>query len=45
MKQRSSRVIAYVRVSSEEHAMSGLGLADQRATILRTAEARQMAAL
>jgi DNA invertase Pin-like site-specific DNA recombinase len=40
MKQRSSRVIAYVRVSSEEQALSGLGLADQRATIQRAAECR-----
>lgn len=40
MKQRSSRVIAYLRVSSEEQALSGLGLADQRATIQRTADAR-----
>ncbi|NEK59903.1 recombinase family protein [Geodermatophilus sabuli] len=40
MKQRSTRVVAYVRVSSEEQAMSGLGLADQRATIQRAAELR-----
>jgi DNA invertase Pin-like site-specific DNA recombinase len=40
MKQRSSRVIAYVRVSSEEQALSGLGLADQRTTIQRAAESR-----
>lgn len=40
MKQRSPRVLAYVRVSSEEQALSGLGLADQRATIQRTAESR-----
>jgi DNA invertase Pin-like site-specific DNA recombinase len=40
MKQRSSRVIAYVRVSSEEQALSGLGLADQRATIQRAADSR-----
>jgi DNA invertase Pin-like site-specific DNA recombinase len=41
MKQRSSRVIAYVRVSSQEQAISGLGLADQRATIERTAKHRE----
>jgi DNA invertase Pin-like site-specific DNA recombinase len=41
MKQRSNRVIAYVRVSSEEQAVSGLGLADQRATIQRAAQLRE----
>lgn len=37
MKRRSSKVIAYLRVSTEEQAVSGLGLGDQRAVI--TAEA------
>jgi DNA invertase Pin-like site-specific DNA recombinase len=32
---RSDRVIGYVRVSTEEQAVSGLGLADQRAVIAR----------
>jgi DNA invertase Pin-like site-specific DNA recombinase len=33
MKRRSNRVIGYLRVSTEEQAVSGLGLADQRAVI------------
>jgi len=33
MKRRADRVIAYCRVSTEEQAISGLGLADQRAVI------------
>jgi DNA invertase Pin-like site-specific DNA recombinase len=32
-KPRSTKVIGYLRVSTEEQAMSGLGLADQRAVI------------
>lgn len=33
VKRRSSKVIGYLRVSTEEQAVSGLGLADQRAVI------------
>ena len=33
MKKRSSKVLGYLRVSTEEQAVSGLGLADQRAVI------------
>lgn len=33
MKPRSDRVIGYLRVSTEEQVLSGLGLADQRAVI------------
>ncbi|GAB2449079.1 recombinase family protein [Nocardioides hungaricus] len=33
MKRRSDKVIGYLRVSTEEQAVSGLGLADQRAVI------------
>lgn len=40
MKSRSSRVIAYTRVSTEEQAVSGLGLADQEAVILVEAARR-----
>jgi DNA invertase Pin-like site-specific DNA recombinase len=40
MKQRSNRVIAYTRVSTEEQAVSGLGLADQRAVIATEAARR-----
>jgi DNA invertase Pin-like site-specific DNA recombinase len=36
----SSRVLAYVRVSTEEQRASGLGLADQRAVIERAAVSR-----
>ncbi len=39
-KQRSKLVIAYLRVSTEEQAVSGLGLADQRLLIDREAERR-----
>jgi DNA invertase Pin-like site-specific DNA recombinase len=39
-KQRSNLVIAYLRVSTEEQAVSGLGLADQRLVIEREAERR-----
>lgn len=40
MKTRSSRVIAYTRVSTEEQAVSGLGLADQEAVIRAEAARR-----
>jgi DNA invertase Pin-like site-specific DNA recombinase len=40
MKKRSSRVIAYTRVSTEEQAVSGLGLADQRSVIAAEAARR-----
>ncbi|WP_028653642.1 recombinase family protein [Nocardioides halotolerans] len=40
MKKRASRVIAYTRVSTEEQAVSGLGLADQRAVIAAEAVRR-----
>lgn len=33
MKRRSDKVIGYLRVSTEEQVMSGLGLADQRSVI------------
>lgn len=33
MKKRAEKVIGYLRVSTEEQAISGLGLADQRAVI------------
>ncbi|MCW2797509.1 MAG: hypothetical protein JWM79_3006, partial [Nocardioides sp.] len=33
MKRRSDKVIGYLRVSTEEQAVSGLGLGDQRAVI------------
>lgn len=33
MKKRSDKVIGYLRVSTEEQAVSGLGLADQRSVI------------
>lgn len=33
MKKRSAKVLGYLRVSTEEQAASGLGLADQRAVI------------
>jgi DNA invertase Pin-like site-specific DNA recombinase len=33
MRNRSQRVIGYIRVSTEEQSQSGLGLADQRAVI------------
>jgi hypothetical protein len=39
-KRASSRVLAYVRVSTEEQSASGLGLADQRAAIDRAAVQR-----
>lgn len=39
-KRRSPGVIAYLRVSTEEQSVSGLGLADQKATIQREAERR-----
>jgi DNA invertase Pin-like site-specific DNA recombinase len=37
MKRRQTRVIGYLRVSTEEQAVSGLGLADQREVISREA--------
>ena len=40
MKQRSTTVIAYSRVSTDEQATSGLGLADQRAAIASEAVRR-----
>lgn len=40
MKRRSAKVIGYLRVSTEEQAISGLGLADQRAVIGSEAERR-----
>ena len=40
MKKRSARVIAYTRVSTEEQAISGLGLADQRSVIAAEAVRR-----
>jgi DNA invertase Pin-like site-specific DNA recombinase len=40
MKKRASRVIAYTRVSTEEQAVSGLGLADQRSVIAAEAVRR-----
>jgi DNA invertase Pin-like site-specific DNA recombinase len=39
-KRTSDRVLAYVRVSTEEQCVSGLGLADQRAVIERAADQR-----
>lgn len=41
MKNRSGRVIAYLRVSTDEQVVSGLGLADQRATIEAESSRRQ----
>ncbi len=43
MKRRSDKVIGYLRVSTEEQAVSGLGLADQRAVIAAEAERRSWA--
>jgi len=40
MKKRSHLVIGYLRVSTEEQAVSGLGLADQRGVIAAEAERR-----
>ena len=40
MKSRSTRVIGYLRVSTEEQAVSGLGLADQKAVIEAEASRR-----
>jgi DNA invertase Pin-like site-specific DNA recombinase len=40
MKKRSNRVIGYLRVSTEEQAVSGLGLADQRCVISAEAARR-----
>jgi DNA invertase Pin-like site-specific DNA recombinase len=40
MRTRSPRVIGYTRVSTEEQAISGLGLADQRAVIAAEASRR-----
>ena len=39
-KDRSRAVIGYLRVSTEEQATSGLGLADQRVVVTREAERR-----
>ncbi len=40
VKRRSDRVIGYLRVSTEEQALSGLGLADQRAVVAFEADRR-----
>lgn len=40
MKRRSDKVIGYLRVSTEEQAVSGLGLADQRSVIAADAARR-----
>ena len=40
MKKRSSKVIGYLRVSTEEQSVSGLGLADQQSVIAREASRR-----
>lgn len=40
MRSRASKVIAYTRVSTEEQALSGLGLADQRKVIAHEAARR-----
>lgn len=40
MRSRSQRVIAYLRVSTEERSQSGLGLADQRQVIEHEAKRR-----
>lgn len=40
MKKRSGKVLAYLRVSTEEQAMSGLGLGDQRQVIAAEAARR-----
>jgi len=43
MKRRSDKVIGYLRVSTEEQAVSGLGLGDQRAVIAAEASRRDWA--
>jgi DNA invertase Pin-like site-specific DNA recombinase len=40
MRKRANKVIAYVRVSTDEQSVSGLGLADQRSTIERETQRR-----
>lgn len=40
MRKRANKVIAYVRVSTEEQSVSGLGLADQRSKIEEWTERR-----
>ena len=43
MQRRASKVIGYLRVSTDEQAVSGLGLGDQRATISAEAARREWA--
>ena len=43
MKRRSSKVIGYLRVSTDEQAVSGLGLGDQRSVIAAEAARRDWA--
>lgn len=45
VKKRSNEVIGYLRVSTEEQAQSGLGLADQRAAIEHEAQRRDWPAV
>lgn len=44
-RSRSENVIAYIRVSTDEQAVSGLGLADQRASIEEAAKSRGWSAI
>lgn len=45
MKRRTNKVIGYMRVSTDEQAVSGLGLGDQRAVIAAEAARREWADL